>query len=63
MPKALQEVYNSFNLDVAKHNANNDYELPMPATYVVNTKGEVTYAFVPEDYTERAEPQAILAAL
>ncbi len=63
MPQALQEVYSAFNLDVAKHNANTDYELPMPATYVLNTKGEVTYAFVAEDYTERAEPQEVLAAL
>lgn len=63
MPEALKDVYSAFNLDVAKHNGNTDYELPMAATYVVNTKGKITYAFVSEDYTERADPQDILQVL
>lgn len=60
MPKDLREVYHSFNLNVPKHNGNNDYELPMPATYILNKEGEIIYAFVPEDYTERADPKEIL---
>jgi peroxiredoxin len=63
MPEALKAVYHSFGLDVQKHNGNDAYELPMPATYVVNTDGKITYAFVPEDYTERAEPKDILGVL
>ncbi|GAA4970850.1 peroxiredoxin-like family protein [Algibacter aquimarinus] len=63
MPEALKNVYNDFNLDVAKHNGNNDYELPMAATYVVNSDGKISYAFVSEDYTERADPQDILNVL
>ncbi len=63
MPEALKEVYASFNLDVKKHNGNDEFELPMPATYVINLEGKITYAFVPEDYTERAEPSDILELL
>lgn len=63
MPAELQELYKSFNLDVKKHNGNDDYELPMPATYVVNKSGKIIKAFVPEDYTERLDPEEILNAL
>lgn len=63
MPEALKNVYSAFNLDVAKHNGNTNYELPMAATYVVNTEGIITYAYVSEDYTERANPEEILKAI
>ena len=63
MPEDLQEVYHSFNLHVDQHNGNEDYELPMPATYVVDKNGEVIFDFVLEDYTYRLEPDEILKAL
>ena len=44
MPKDLRDVYHSFNLDVPKHNGNDDYELPMPATYIVNQQGKIFYS-------------------
>ncbi|WP_010180333.1 peroxiredoxin-like family protein [Aquimarina agarilytica] len=63
MPEDLREVYHQFNIDVPKHNQNKDYELPLPATYVVNIKGEIVLSFLPEDYTERLDPVAIIDAL
>ena len=60
LPEDLQGVYNDFGIDVVKHNGNNDFELPMPATYIVNKDREVIYSFVPEDYTERLDPETIL---
>lgn len=63
MPENLREVYHSFGLHVDQHNGNKDYELPMPATYVVAPSGKVIYSFVPEDYTYRLEPSEILDAL
>jgi peroxiredoxin len=35
----------------------------MPATYVINKKGEVIFSFVDEDYTKRYEPQEIVKIL
>ena len=62
MPEDLQDLYlNSFNIHVAKHNGNDDFELPMPATYVVNQNGDIIYDFIHEDYTKRAEPSEILS--
>ena len=60
MPQDLQAVYKSFNLNVDEHNGNKSFELPMPATYIVNKNKEVIYSFVPEDYTERLDPEIIL---
>ena len=64
MPEELQELYSgAFNIHVDVHNGNEDYELPMPATYVVNEKREIIYSFTPEDYTERLDPEVILKVL
>ncbi len=63
MPEELREIYHSFGLDVSKHNGNQEYELPMPATYVIDSEGKITYAFVQEDYTQRADPEEVLKAL
>lgn len=63
MPENLRELYHSFNLNVDSHNGNKDYELPMPATYIVNEQREIIYSFISEDYTERLEPSIILDVL
>ncbi len=64
MPEDLQQLYkNDFNIHVDKHNGNEQFELPMPATYVINQRGEVVYDFVSEHYTQRAEPSEILEVL
>jgi len=63
MPEDLRELYHSFNLNVDVHNGNKDYELPMPATYVLNAQREIIYSFTPEDYRDRLEPKTILEVL
>jgi len=63
MPEDLQKVYKDFNLNVNQFNGNEDYELPMPATYVVNHNREIIYSFIPEDYRERLDPEKILEIL
>lgn len=63
MPEDLQTIYNEFGIDVAKHNGNQDFELPMPATYVVDKSGEILHSFVSEDYTVRLDPETILEVL
>jgi len=63
MPENLREVYHSFNINVDVHNGNTAYELPMPATYIVNKQREIIYSFIPEDYTERLDPEIVLDVL
>jgi len=38
-------------------------ELPLAATYVISPDGKIVYSFLHADYTKRAEPREILAAL
>ena len=63
MPENLREVYHSFGLHVDQHNGNTNYELPMPATYVIDKNKTVIYDFVPEDYTQRLDPKEIVEFL
>ncbi|WP_196888754.1 peroxiredoxin-like family protein [Aureivirga sp. CE67] len=63
MPEELQKIYDCFNIKVDKHNGNDDFELPMPATYVLNKQREIIYSFIPEDYTERLNPDTILSEI
>lgn len=50
-------------LDISAYNADDSWELPLPATYVVDTDGVVRYAFLDADYKKRAEPNVILDVL
>lgn len=49
--------------DVASYNGAAVAEVPLPATYVVGRDGVVSYAFVSSDYTARAEPDDVVAAV
>lgn len=60
LAEELRPIYNGFGIDIPGSNEDESYELPMPATFVINKKREVLYVFVDEDYTKRSEPQTIL---
>jgi peroxiredoxin len=49
--------------DLQRVNAGHPRTLPLPATYVIDRAGTIRWAFVDTDYTTRAEPADIVAAL
>lgn len=58
----VAEIYNKkFNL--AKYNGDNSNELPLAATYIINQKGKIVYAFLDADYRNRAEPAELIKVL
>jgi peroxiredoxin len=59
----IQTIYRGNGIDLAERNAQSDHDitLPLPATFVVDTTGVIRFAFVSADYTERAEPSAVIA--
>lgn len=63
LPKETNELYKSKGLDLAKYNETEKAELPLSATYIVNRKGKIVYAFLEPDYKKRAEPSIILETL
>lgn len=63
LPEALRPIYQSFGIDLVASQGNERFELPMPATYVVNADGVIAHAFVDVDYTRRLEPEKIVEVL
>ncbi len=61
---ALEWHEKHFNLYLEEHNgAGHRNELPVPATYVVNREGVVTWRYIEAAYWKRAEPDDVLEAL
>lgn len=63
MSEAQAALYLGYGLDVHRINASGDWSLPVPATYVVARDGVVTLAFAEPDWSRRAEPAEMVAAL
>ncbi len=63
LAEELRPIYQQFNFDVPKYNGDESWELPIPATYIVNTDGKIVHAFVNADYTKRMEPTEIISKL
>lgn len=56
----LQSVYEDFGIDLARANGDNSHQLPLPATYILNTDATVAYAFVDADHTTRLDPVVMI---
>ena len=63
LDERLIPVYDQLGLDIPKANGDESYELPLPATYVIDSQGVIKFAFAHEDYTLRAEPLDVLNAV
>lgn len=61
---ALQEaVYRRAFVNLPFTNGDDSWELPIPATYIIDRDGNIFWATANEDYTERPEPVEILTIL
>jgi peroxiredoxin len=59
----MRELQKGFGNPIPKFNGDDSWELPMPGTFVLDSKGTVGLAHVDPDYTKRLEPAAVLRAL
>lgn len=59
----LAGVYDRLGFQMERVNAGHARTLPLPATFVISPDGTIAWSFVDTDYTKRAEPADILAAL
>jgi peroxiredoxin len=60
VPSAQEAIYRRAFVNLPLANGDESWELPMPATYILDRNGTVLYASANEDYTERAEPSEVL---
>ena len=58
-----RDLLSSAGIDVAKFNGKGGWILPAPAVFVIDREGIVRFASVNGDYTQRVEPDEVLAAL
>lgn len=58
-----QAVYRRAFVNLPFANGDGSWELPIPATFILERDGTVLYASANEDYTERPEPREILQVL
>jgi peroxiredoxin len=63
MPPELREEYLASGVNLAEINGDESWEIPMPATFVIDRGGVIQYASVSADYTQRSDPADVLAAL
>ncbi|MEU1005342.1 peroxiredoxin-like family protein [Streptomyces tibetensis] len=63
LPDDLAAVYDKLGFDLQRVNDGHPRTLPLPATYVIDRDGIIRWGFVDTDYTTRAEPADIIAAL
>ena len=62
LAEAILPIYRD-RLKLSRYNGNEDYELPLAATYVIDSSGVIRWAFLDADYKKRAEPADIVAAV
>ena len=53
-------VYRRAFVNLPFTNGDDSWELPIPATYILDREATIHYASANEEYTERPEPEAIL---
>lgn len=63
LPADLKALYQQFGLDVAGHNGDDSWSLPLPARYVIDSGGAIRHADIQADYTQRPDPEETLAFL
>ena len=60
----VQDVYeNKFNLNLPNLTANKTWELPIPATFIINQNGIIVESYVETDYTKRLTGEELLELL
>jgi peroxiredoxin len=60
VPDEQQAIYRRAFVNLPFANGDDSWELPIPATFILDTDGTVLYASANEDYAERPEPADIL---
>ena len=64
VPEGVKTLYlEKFGLNLEKYNGAGRWELPVPATYVLDRDGFVRAGEADPDYTVRMEPADVVAAL
>ncbi len=63
LPGSMRQLYGKWGHDLPSLNGDESWELPVPATYVIDENGSISAAYVDKDHTRRMEPSEIIFTL
>jgi len=63
VPAAQESIYRRAFVNLPFTNGDDSWELPIPATFIVDRDGTILYASANEDYSDRPEPCDIIRVL
>ncbi len=63
LDKKTRTKYKIWGINLDKNNGDGNYNLPVPATFIVSKEGEVIYRHYDENYKERSDVEEILSVL
>jgi peroxiredoxin len=64
LPEALQRLYREvLTIDLGRFNGDESWQLPIPATFVLDQAGVIVFASADPDYTTRPEPSDVVEAI
>jgi peroxiredoxin len=60
VPEYQREIYERAFINLPLVNGDSSWELPIPATFIVDRDSTILYSAANPDYSERPEPRAVL---
>lgn len=63
LDKKTIEKYKGYGIDLTEHNAEGEWTLPAPATFVIDTDGIIRWVWADWDYSQRADPDDVIKAV
>lgn len=57
------EKYKGYGVDLTERNGSNGNNLPVPAVYIINKEGKITYTYFDKDYRNRVSVKEIVSHL
>jgi peroxiredoxin len=57
----LVPIYKQYGINIGERNGNGEWEIPVPATFIISKDKIIKYVFADVDYKHRAEPDSVLA--
>lgn len=63
VPPSQEAVYRRAFVNLPFTNGDESWELPIPATFIIDRDGTIIYASANENYTERPEPEDVVRML
>jgi len=63
LPDSTHELYRSLEISLDVFNDDSSWELPIPATYIIDSSGIIRLAHVNPDYKKRLEPSEVINLL